>query len=332
MIKYFIRTGYFLSLLLLLAQCKKEDINLETGKTFNVITHQHYAYLANGTQGIQVIDLESNETKSILLPILPTKSIDDLSIDRNYLFALDADESGFISVYDISNPSSPKILSSTTPVPVGPYAGISAKNGNVVVSGGTKYFSHRTYNSNGGIKSQENDLTRDQGHPDVLLTTDGNTALISTHFEGERFGIISASLSANNVNVESEITLNGAGFSTGTIDLIGFPIKSDLYKNHVLVAHGGGLSILSLNDSKLTLLQTLNLGIEAINVSVYKDIAYVIGYKNGPQLLKISLSDINNPIINERIVLSNTSVSGLDVSENGILITTGAEGIIRLNK
>jgi hypothetical protein len=317
-------------LLLILFSCqKKEDI--ETRNSSCVVIHGDYAYFANGERGIQVINLETKGTVALLSPFFPARSIDDLCLDGNLLFALDAEVVGYISVYNIENPAAPKLLSSNTKVPVEPFSGISANNGNVVVSGGTKYFSHKTYNAEGEISKGQNRLTRDQGHPDVLLSNDGNTALISTHFEGSRFGIISAKLTNSDVEVISEIIIPGAGFTTGTTDLTGFPIKSALYQNSVLVAHGAGLTIFDLNNNALTQLIHLNLNIEAVNITVHNDFAYVIGYSPLPTLVKVDIKDLNSPSIIESTELSTAGdISSIAVSDKAIFITAGESGILSL--
>ena len=277
-----------------------------------------------------MINLKTKKTTAILHPFLPANRIDDASIDGNLLFTLDAEESGYISVYTLDDPSKPKLLSSTTSTPVGPYAGISAKNGNIVVSGGTKYFAHRTYDKEGKLSKKENQLTRDQGHPDVLLSKNGNTALISTHFEGTRFGIISADVTSSEVTVTSEHTIEGAGFTTGTTSLTGFPIKSSLYNDKVLVAHGKGLTIFTLTNQRLDHFKTIDLGIEAVNIAVHKNIAYIIGYSPKPKLIKVDISKPSTPTIIDNIGLSANTVTGIAVSEEGIFITAEEKGILSL--
>ena len=321
--------------LIFLGACKKSTFDIQSGQPSFVEIHNNYAYTANGEEGLNIINLVTKETETIIPPAHPSNSIDDLSIAGNFLFLLDARDQGFVSVYSLSNPVLPKLVSGPFNAPVGPFCGIAAANGNVVVSGGTKYLSHRKYSSSGKLSKHESKFGRDRGYPDVILSGDGKVALVSTHYEGERFGIISLLLNdfPEAPSLLSEINIAGAGFSSGVTTPSGLPIKSDIQDSILFVAHGSGLSIIKLESNKgLSPIENLDIGIDAVNIAVFNDTAYVTGSSPNPTLVKINVSDIQNPMVSATIPLNaEAKPTGIDVNKNYIIIAANGAGLIVLN-
>ena len=96
-----------------------------------------FAYAAAGAQGVIIVDLAGPQLAGVIAPPGATGTIDDVSIDGDLLFTLDAAGSGGLSVFSIENPIQPTLVSGPVTVDVSPFAGVSAANGRVVVSGGT---------------------------------------------------------------------------------------------------------------------------------------------------------------------------------------------------
>lgn len=275
--------------------------------------------------GIKIIDPTTEETISVISPKLPAKSFDDIAISDGYLFALDARGDGFLMVFSLENPTNPQHTGSITSVPVEPYCGVSAQNGNVVISGGTKHIAHHSYDLSSGLVSNKSAcLERDRGHPDISLSTNGKTAYVSTHFGGPEFGILSIKLNEipNIPTVISEFDIAGAGFTGGTFDHTGFPIKSIASDSVLYVAHGNGLSIYNITDNSISETANIDLGIEAMDVCIYKNKAYVIGINSTSKLVIVNIENSIDPSIIETISLSPSSQpASISVSETTMAIT-----------
>jgi len=326
----------FASLLVLCSwSCKKNEKSERFGYPYQVKIVGDFVYAATGDNGLTISDLVTEKVVAHIVPQGPAQSIDDISITSNLLFALDAQGSGFLMVYSITDPSNPILVSSAISVPVGPYCAVSAANGCVVISGGTKYFSSYNYSSEGEIQSHSASFDRNRGHPDVLLTKNGKFAIVSTHFQGDQFGLVSLTADPSSViKLVSEIEIEGAGFTGGATTPSGFPIKSALVGNSLCVAHGKGVSFLNVNESgALELVRNLDLPSESIDIAVHGDTAFVISSVPFPLMTKIAISNLLDPKIVDTVSLDlAVQITSIDVNEKFICIAGNDKGLLIMNR
>lgn len=293
-------------------------------------------YAAYGEGGLIISDEVSKETLAHIFPPRGMNSIDDFDVESDLIFAIDSRGRDYLAVFSYSKGQEPQLEASPIQVQGGPFNGISAKNGNLVVSGGTTFLNRFTYNSEGELSGPVT-FGRDRGHPEVLLSENGQFAFVSTDFDGVRYGITSLYI-GNELDVPgivSELDLDGSGFTPGVTKPVGFPIQSSVIDNHLLVAHGGGLTIIQLvEEGGFGTSFTLDIGLSGISVATEADRAYVIGYQNDtPSMVAIDISDINNPSIISTVALNTNDIpTSIAIGMNRIYIAAGKTGILQLLK
>lgn len=324
-------------------------LSLGCGRDYEVPNHfpgvvkvfNNKTFAAYGEGGLIITDISTQRILSHISPPREMRSIDDFDIDGNLLFIIDARNKGYLASYSIADISNPKLIDNPTPVQSGPFNGVSAKSGNLVVSGGTTFLEYFQY-SNTGELSGSISFGRDRGHPDVLLSDNGLTAFISTDFNGQvdesRFGILSLALSTE-LSIPTVISQHGipeSGFTKGGTSPVGFPIQLNLYRENLLVAHGGGLTIVKvIENAGFGEIRLFDFGIEAIAVETSNDMAYMIGYDSDqPILLKLDISDIDNPTVSETIPLDigDNIPTSIALSDQLIFISAGEAGILKMSK
>lgn len=299
----------------------------------------NHLFTSYGDGGLIVTDLNTDQVVSHIFPAGEMNGIDDFDIVGDLLFVLDARGKNYVATYSIANIQEPEFLDGPYLVKGGPFNGVSARGGNLVVSGGTIYLEYFRYNASGEISGSIS-FGRDRGHPDVLLSDNGQVAFISTDFNGQvdnaRFGVLSLALGADDLSIPtviSEMGIPEAGFTGGVTSPVGFPIQTAQNDDQLLVAHGGGLTIIELaNQSGFGNSQLVDIGIEATGVQVQNDIAYVIGIGAGPALVKVDVSDLLNPVITETVNLSigSSIPTSIALSTTSVYIAAGEAGIVEL--
>ena len=259
---------------------------------------QGHAFVARGTAGFAMVDLRTRRA-TLLPPPTGTSSVGDLAVDGSLLFLLDTGFPGRVTVVDANTPSS--TLSPPVPAPVGPFAGISAANGRVVISGGTSLLNVRSYTPSGQLSTAIASIDLGIGQPDVVVTADGAQAFVSTDFSGSvggaGFGITTIALATPPVapTIVSRVGLPGSGFTPGSLGPANFPIvAAEVPAGGFVAAHGGGLSLSSASGA--TLLSTLNVG--ALNhAATTGDRVFALGFTNRlveAQITGTSLTLIDN--------------------------------------
>ena len=320
--------------------CANDPNYLDSGFPNFIRINNGFAYVSNGELGLDIIDLASMQTVHRMLPQREMNSIDAMSIDGDLLFLVDARGEDYLAVYSLSDPIRPTLVSGPIGVNGGPFTGVSAANGNVVVSGGTTHLNYRKYDTNGKLSTAESIFGRDRGHPDVLLSSDGAVAYLSTDFndivDDAEFGIVTILLDdlAGSPVLLSELGIPGSGFSNTTTRPTGFPIKTAIVGNHLAVAHNAGFTLIELIEGRyLAGVNTIDIDLEATNLAVNDLTAYVIGRDPSPTLVQIDLTDINSPVVTDRMDLSITSVpTSIAVTDDLILIAANEDGIIVINQ
>ncbi|MEQ9404045.1 MAG: hypothetical protein RIM99_10690 [Cyclobacteriaceae bacterium] len=332
--------GLFSLILLMLLGCSTEYV-IPNHYPGVIKIKDNLLFTAYGEGGLFITDIETDQVVAHIIPQGEMKGIDDFSIDGDLLFVLDARSQDYFASYSISLVESPVLLDGPIAVQGGPYNGISARGGNIVVSGGSGFLEYFQYSADGKLTGSAT-FGRDRGHPDVILSNTGAVAFVSTDFStrvnGSRFGMISLLLGAtlNVPGVISQHPIPEAGFTLGINSPVGFPIQADIYNNHLLVAHGGGMTIIELIDEAAFGETSLfNPGIEAVSVIAENNIAYIIGYSNSnPVLIKADITDILNPITLETVALDiNDDIpTSVALSSQHIFVAAGKSGIVKLIK
>jgi hypothetical protein len=292
----------------LIAGAVATPTSLDASST-NVAIAEGAAYVARSARGIERIDLSSGK-RSLTTPPAPADRIDDLATSDGLLFALDATPPGYLIVYRIDRNGGLKPVALTA-VAVGPFSGIAAAGGHVVVSGGTSRLSLRRYGVDGMLVRSPVTADFGRGQPDVALVAGGKVALISTHVQGPRFGLTVADIGDRPLALRERgyVELPGAGFTAGGFHPANFPLQSAALGNFLLVAHGGGLSVLAAPaGSAPKFLGTTDISLQAtaIAVDARLRLAFVAGAKPSPQLLTLDLADPRAPRVLERRALPAT--------------------------
>ena len=273
---------------------------LSTFGTNNVAITEQFAYAAAGPQGIVIVNLNTLTIAGVVAPPAGSGRVDDVSIDGDLLFLMDGG-AGRLSVLSIENPIMPTVVSSPVFVNVSPFAGVSAANGRVAVSGGTGLMSVRSYDSDGVLTGPVSTIDLGIGQPDVLVSDDGETAFVSTDFagfvDGQSFGITVVDISGAPLSILDRVGIAGAGFSTGTDGPANFPIESAIQGDTLFVASGNGVSVFDVsNPNSLVTITQIPLGTNPINVDVFDDTLYVAGNAPGTMTV-IDVTDVSSPVV-----------------------------------
>ena len=298
----------------------------------NVAIADGVAYVAHSAGGVERIDLATGR-RTRIAPAAPADRIDDVAIADGFLFALDATPPGHLVVYRIDAEDALHAVV-VAPVPVGPFSGVAARAGHVIGSGGTSELTLRRYGADGSLGPTANhDFGR--GQPDVALSIDGRVALISTHVQGPRFGVTVADVEDAPLRLRSRgyVELPGSGFTDGGFHPANFALQASVLGDHVLVAHGGGLSVLDAAPGKPpTLLGTTPLPIRAtaIAVDASRRLAFVAGAAPKPEVLTLDLNDVRAPRLVDRRALpamSSPSAIALDATHLVVALQDGGVSI-----
>lgn len=305
------------------------------GGAINLASEGDVVFVARGCEGLEVVDGTTGAVRTTIAASGDSDSYDDLSVADGILFALDADD-GYVTTFTIGADGGLAKRASDVEVAVGPYSGISAGGSFVAVSGGTSEMTFFSYSS-GGDLTPLGTLEGHRGYPDVALDPTGSLALVSTHFsddvDGHEFGVVSAALDPP--GFADEAGLPGAGFTEGGGTPASWPARIAFGATHAFAAHGGGLSVLSTNMARsITLMTTLDVGLEAVDVFVAGDRAYVVGSSPSPRVVEV---DVSSPAAPQ--VLRTLDVLGEDAAPTAVLlvgdtlfVAAGDAGVVRLER
>lgn len=312
------------------------DVTFDPIIANNVVLDEHYAYAAMGSDGIAVMDL-STRNYTILAPPAPSDSVDDVSLDGDILFTMDATGADFLSSINVTDPMNPTLVSGPVTLTAAVFSGVSAANGRVVVSGGTSLLTSRSYSSTGVLANDVASIDLGIGQPDVLIAPDGELAYVSTDFSGtfngQTFGITTLNLTTNPLSIASRTGLAGAGFSPGAQSPANFPIESAITGNTLAVAHGGGLSLLNASDgAPQNTISTTTLGFSPISVDIVDQKAFIIGQTPGASMLaEVDLTDTSAPP-RLQTLSGIPSATSVDANDNYIVIAANAGGLQVINR
>lgn len=242
----------------------------------NVAELNNAVLAAASEDGLVVVDVSTGE-RTVLAPPPGLGSIDDVAVADGLVFVLDAREPGFVTALDPRVDYAP--TGPAVPVDVGPFSGVSAAEGVMVVSGGTKPMAWFGYGKDGVMSNLRSRPDFGRGQPDVLLGEGGDRVVISTHISGPDFGVIWANVTDEGVDIVplSYIALDDAGFTRGGHRPVNFPIQTVLLDDFALVAHGGGVALIRLDEDGAELLDVVDVGYPLVSIAALGSDVFVVG-------------------------------------------------------
>jgi len=302
----------------------------------NVAIRGHYAYVARSGKGIEIIDIDDGRDdgeRRAVPPTLPANRVDDLAIADDLLFALDATSPGYLTSYRIDAMGGLQRIGPAIAVPVGPFSGVSAAHGVVIVSGGTSQLTMRSYTPQGELGSVPITADFGRGQPDVVLSADGSRALISTHVQGPYFGLTVVDVRAQPLLLRSRgyVPLDGAGFTGGGFKPANFPLQAAFDGDYALVADGAGLSVIAIKPNTAPkLLSTVALPVAATGLAFdsLHHVAFVVGAKPTPVLVLVDLSEPASAHVLSRYPLPSTgSPTAIALSRHELVVAQQQGGV-----
>lgn len=263
-----------------------------------VVAAGGFAYVAAGAEGIEVVDLGTQKRRLLVPPVAPADRIDDLALAGGWLFALDATPPGHLMTYSLANPGQPAPSGAIVPVPVGPFSGVSAAAGVVIVSGGTSQLTLREYGLDGHFGANVATADLGRGQPDAALRADGRLAAVSTHLYGPEFAVTFAEVQRQPLSLRplGQLRLRDAGFTAGGFKPGHFPLVAAWRGDRVYVADGGGLEVVDVsNPAQPRRLAQLRQPRPAMDVAVEGDELDVVRAGPRPAVLRFHLDASGRP-------------------------------------
>jgi LVIVD repeat len=303
-----------------------------SGESANVVIYGTTAYGTLADRGLEIVDLADPSRRRTIPPPAGSESVDDLAVADGLLFALDARRPGHLSVFSLSDPATPVLASAPVEVEVGPFSGVSAGGGRVIVSGGTSRLSLRTYDREGRPSPAVGTIDLGRGQPDVLMAPDGTHAFVSTHYGGPHFGLTILEIGGGLTPLvkAGSVPLDTYGFTAGGAKPANFPIEGALAGNVLMVAHAPGLAILSLVDAKRPrLLRVVALDVKAVNLDVEGGAAAVVGSSPKPLLVLFDVTNPSTPIVKQSLPLPEGSyATSVAVGAAQVVVAAHRRGLL----
>ena len=303
-----------------------------SSESANVVISGWTAYGTLADRGLEIVDLNHPGQGRRVPPPADSESVDDLAVADGFLFVLDARKPGHLSVFSLSDPMKPALVSSPVPVDVGPFSGVSAGGGRVIVSGGTSLLSLRTYDREGHLSAPAATTDLGRGQPDVLISPDGRRAFVSTHFGGPHFGltVLDVGSGPSALVNRGSVDLDTYGFTAGGAKPASFPVEAALAGNVLLVAHARGLAIVSVEGGqKPRLSSVLDLEFKAVNVDVEGRTAAVVGSSPRPTLVLVDVTNSNSAVVKTSVSLPRESyATSVAISPSHVVVAAHKRGLL----
>lgn len=280
----------------------------------NVVAHGDVAYAALGADGLSIVDLAAGRSLGRCPPPDGASGVHDVSFSEDLVFALDANRPGSVFSYALASPDKPWPACKPVAVDTGPFSGLAAATGRVVVSGGTGKMTVLTYTSVGHFGATPAKADLGIGQPDVVLAHGGAVAFASTDFreavDGARFGITVLAIHEppEAPEILARIGVRGAGFTPGIHRPATFPLHC-LLKGHLLyVAHGGGLLALDVSRPAAShVVQEVKLGFHPLGVDGDETGLYVVGSHPSPTLARLRIHEGGLLALDDEVPLRRAS-------------------------
>jgi hypothetical protein len=303
------------------------------GEAGNVVANGELAYVSLAQRGVEVVDGGTGRVLQAVPPPSGSESVDDLAVADDLLFVLDARPPGHLSVFSLADPAIPVLRSAPVEVPVGPFSGVAAAGGRVIVSGGTSELTLRTYDHDGRLGADVAKADFGRGQPDVLLAPDGSRAFVSTHFVGPRFGLTTVHVTGVPPSIikGGTMALETIGFTAGGAKPANFPIETALSGDVLLVAYARGLALVDVSslDRPSMLSELRLLDVEPVNVDVRDGTAAVVGSSPRPTLVLVDVKNTAAPRVIRSVPLPEGSyATGVALSARHVVVAAGARGAL----
>jgi hypothetical protein len=307
---------------------------LAAGDAGNIVVRDTLAYVTLGDSGFAVVHADRGDRIGLVPPTVGFGSVDDVAISGDLLFALDARPPGALSVYSLASAASPALLTPVRGVPVGPFSGVSAGGGMVVVSGGTSLLTAWRHDSDGILRdSAQIDLGR--GQPDVLVSSGGDL-FVSTHYRGPYFGLDVARRDPDSGKLQrvAQVPLDGAGFTTGGSKPASFPIEAALLDSAtLLVANLRGVSVLNVQDAaRARLTRTIDVGGPAVNVDALGGVAAVVVAGRAPAVVFIDFTGPEVRVVRRVTLPPGTKPAGVALSRHSVLVAARGQKVLAVKR
>lgn len=303
------------------------------GEAANVVIDGSIAFVSLGERGFEIVDTASGKVLEIVAPPTTSESVDDLAIAGHFLFALDARPPGHLSVFSLASSPKLKLTSAPIEVSVGPFSGVSAGGGRVIVSGGTSLMSLRSYDSGGKLGPLLAEIDCGRGQPDLLMSPEGSWAFVSTHRWGPYFGLTSVRVAVSPpfMAKSGSLNLDTYGFTAGGAKPASFPLETALEGDFLYVATLRGLTVVSMAvRDQPTLLATLDIGVKGVNVDVRNHLAAVVGSSPRPMLVLVDVRSPSSPHVVRSITLPDGSrPTGVAIGATRVVVAAGKQGVLR---
>lgn len=301
----------------------------------NVALSATHGYVTLAKRGIVVIDLAAPARRDTLPVPAGMESVDDLAVAGNLLFLLDARPPGHLAVLSLADPGRPVLVDAPRAIPVGPFSGVSARDGWLIVSGGTSSLTAFRYVSSGKLDGAAT-LDLGRGQPDVLVARGGAQAFVSTHYWGPHFGVdvVTRDRRGDALLSPGRLPLPHAGFTAGGAKPATFPIEvAQVSDSIVLVAHGRGVAVVDVaNAERPTLARVVDVGGSAVNVDVRGTTAAVAVASPRPAIVLLELAAGDAAIIARIALPQGTIPAGVALAERQVVVAARERGILVLNR
>ena len=298
----------------------------------NLANYGDEVLAAASEQGLERTHRETGASH-FLAPPEGLESIDDVFVADGLVFVLDARAPGAVAILDPAKNWA--LTAPAQPVEVGPFSGVSAAQGVMAVSGGTKPMAWFGYDAEGVMSDVRSRPDFGRGQPDILLTPDGKNAVISAHISGPDFGVIWSEIDEGGevINALSYIALPDAGFTHGGHRPANFPIQSAFIGDRLLVAHGGGVAIIALTNEGAELEEVIDVGYPLSAITVFGNQVLVAGDAGEHfQLTRLNLGDTGLNIEAHRELTDVSGrVSDLWVDADVVWLAAGGAGLIKIS-
>ena len=308
---------------------------LQRGEVGNVVALDSLFIATAGEDGITVRGADGRVLATVLPPV-GSESVDALAIEGSLLFTLDARPPGHLTAWSMDDPMHPRVVTPPRAVAVGPFSGVSAAAGIVVVSGGTSRLTAWAYDSAGalGVRFATADLGR--GQPDVLLARDGRVAFVSTHNWGPYFELDVVPMtpdSARMLHPSSRVALPGAGFTDGGAKPANFPVRAALLDDGtLLVAAGRGVAVMDVSDAEhATIRRVMELSGPVVSIATHGKRAAIVVAGETPTLVVIDLMNATQPLVRRHPLAPGTLPLGVAMSARTVAIAARGQGVLVLH-
>ena len=308
---------------------------LQSGEVGNVEATDSLVYATQGAAGLVWLDGRSGNQRGSLSPPAGSESIDDIAVDGDVLFALDAEPPGHLAVFSLANPLQPALISAPRLVEVGPFSGVSAADGVLMVSGGTSQLTVWQYDRAGHLEGPLATADLGRGQPDIVVAANG-LAYASTHYWGPYFGldILRYDSSTRVLSTLSELRLDGAGFTKGGTKPANFPLSAKTVgTDTLLIAFARGVAVVGISNPEVPqLLRVMDVGGKAVSIDTRGRLAAVAVAAPNPAVVILDFSGTGPPTTKQIALPPGTNPAGIAFTGARVAVAVRERGVLLIGR